>query len=57
MSDAECYKKENVERKLFSEIRSNVNYRPSKTTAIAFAIALELSLEEIKDMLLKQREA
>lgn len=37
----------------FSKIRNNPNYKPSKTTAIAFAIALELSLEETKDMLLK----
>ena len=53
MSDAECYKKANVDRKLFSKIRSNAYYHPSKTTAIAFAIALELSLEETKDMLMK----
>ena len=53
ISDSECYRKANIDRKLFSKIRSDRCYRPSKPTVIAFAIALELPLDEANDMLRK----
>lgn len=51
LSDTEVYKKANIDRKHFSKIRSNVGYKPSKKTALALAIALELNLDETKDLI------
>lgn len=51
MSDVECYKKANVDKRTFSKIKSNADYRPSKQTVIAFAISLHLNLDDTQALL------
>lgn len=51
MTDSEAYTKAYVDRRHFSKIRKDVNYVPNKKTVLAFVIALELSLDEAKDLL------
>ena len=53
LTDAEVYRRANLDRKLFSKIRCAPGYKPSKRTVLSLAIGLQLNLEETRDLLMR----
>ena len=53
VKNADCYKRANIDKKLFSKIVNTPGYKPKKTTALALAVELELTLEETQELLMK----
>ena len=51
LKDSDVYNKVNIDRRLFSKIRSDKNYHPSKETVILLGFSLELSELEIVELL------
>jgi O-acetyl-ADP-ribose deacetylase (regulator of RNase III) len=51
MTDVETYKRSNIDRRLFSKIRSNADYSPRKSTVLALTIGLKLSVQDAQDLL------
>lgn len=51
LDDTQVYKRANIDRRLFSKIRSNKEYNPKRQTAVSLALALELNMDETRDLL------
>ena len=53
MTDPQCYKRANISKQHFSKIRNDIHYQPTKSTAVALAIALRLGMPETEELLMK----
>jgi len=51
LTDSQVYKKAHIDRRLFSKIRNEMNYHPSKETIICLALSLQLNISELKELL------